>query len=392
MNLIELFRRSTNSKNFIPEIDGLRFFSIITVALYHLNTAYSRQIGIGLDGWSDLVGVDHITQFGWWLIRMDLGVKVFFAISGFILGLPFLKYFLGEGKPISINDYLYRRLTRLEPPFILTLIGFYAVHVFLLGESFIELLPHFLVGLIYCHVFVFGEPNPINPVTWSLETEAQFYLILPLLFFVFYKTKKLTFLFAAILGLMIGSAYFRSYSLDFGLSQLASSILAYFINFGTGLLFAFFYLIKPDFFGKSKRLFYDGLVVIGLVCMFVFYKPQALVSNNLLFNLSVLIFFVGAFRGKLSNWLLTRPPVYLIGGMCYTIYLIHYAFFYLMVGFTDGLDFGLGYWLNYFVQGLVTFPVLLGISSLFYLLVEKPCMDKNWPTQLKAFLKIKFAQ
>ncbi len=391
MNLIALFRRSTNSKSFIPEIDGLRFFSIATVALYHLNTAYSRQIGIGLEGWGELVGVDYLSQFGWWLIRMDLGVKVFFAISGFILGLPFLKYYFADGKPISVKDYLYRRLTRLEPPFIITLIGFYFVHVFLLGESATELFPNFVAGLVYCHVFFFGAPNPINPVTWSLETEAQFYLVLPLLFFLLSKFKKPFLIFVSFLALMAASAYFRSYSLDYGLLHLSNSVFAYFINFGTGILFAYIYLKRPGFFAKSKTLRYDGLVIAAIVGMFMFYKPQALVYNNLLFNLSVLAFLVGTFRGKVANWLFTRPFVYLVGGMCYTIYLIHYAFFYLIVGFTGGISLGQGYWMDYFAQGILAFPLLLALSAAFFLLVEKPCMDKNWPVQFKNILKSKFA-
>ncbi len=40
--------RNTNSNNFIPELDGLRFLSIITVVLFHLNTAFYRELGIGL--------------------------------------------------------------------------------------------------------------------------------------------------------------------------------------------------------------------------------------------------------------------------------------------------------------------------------------------------------
>jgi len=58
------------------------------------------------------------------------------------------------------------------------------------------------------------------------------------LFFLFSKFNNRVFVVAAFLVLMIGSAYFRSYSLDFGLSHLASSIFAYFINFGTGIVFA----------------------------------------------------------------------------------------------------------------------------------------------------------
>lgn len=295
--------------------------------LFHLNTAFSREIGIGLEGWSEQVGVDHPWQFGWWLIRMDLGVKVFFAISGFILGLPFLKALFFGGNNIILKDYLLRRLTRLEPPFILTLVGFYLVHVLVLGESFGQLLPNFLAGLVYAHVFVFGSPNPINPVTWSLETEAQFYLILPLIGYICTKISRKGWVIALFLILVLASAYFRGYSLDYGLNHLSSSIFAYFINFGIGIVFAFLYLSFPTFILNGKSLLFDLGGVIAMAGIFVFYKPQSLLINNLLFNLSVLLLFISSFKGKWVNWFFTRPWVYLIGGMCYSIYLIHYAFF-----------------------------------------------------------------
>jgi hypothetical protein len=44
--LTRLFQRKTQSTSFIPEIDGLRFFAIITVIGYHINTAYARSLGI----------------------------------------------------------------------------------------------------------------------------------------------------------------------------------------------------------------------------------------------------------------------------------------------------------------------------------------------------------
>jgi peptidoglycan/LPS O-acetylase OafA/YrhL len=386
LNFIRYFQRSTNSKNFIPEIDGLRFFSIVTVLIFHLNTAYAREIGIGLEGWSKLVGIHGPSQFGWWVTRLDLGVKVFFAISGFILGMPFLRHFLLDAKLLDLKEYFYRRLTRLEPPFILTLLGFYFVHVLILNESAFSLLPNFLAGLVYSHVFVFGVPNPINPVTWSLETEAQFYIMLPLVFLLVARLPRKVGFLMVIVAFSLASAYFRSHALISGMSHLSNSIFAYFINFSIGLIFCYLYIKYPAYFSKKKSYRYDLLTLVSLFGLFYFYKPQFLLFNNLLFNTSLFFFFLGTFKGKVSNWFFTIPIVYLIGGMCYTIYLIHYAFFHLIVKFTSQFDLSLNYWANFNFQLLLSFPVLLLISATFYLLVEKPCMDRNWPKRLKNYL------
>ncbi len=75
---IKYLRRSTSSTHFVPEIDGLRFYAIITVVIYHLNTAYSRQIGLDDFGFSLLGGKDMLGSAAWWIVRLDLGVKFFF--------------------------------------------------------------------------------------------------------------------------------------------------------------------------------------------------------------------------------------------------------------------------------------------------------------------------
>lgn len=225
MNYIQIFRRTTNSKNFLAEIDGLRFFAIITVIFFHLNTAYVKELGMSMSEWSAMVGTKSITDLGWWMIRLDLGVKVFFSISGFILAIPFINQYYFQGKKVDIGDYLYRRLTRLEPPFIVSLLLFFIAQVILWKENWLDLLPHFLSGLLYLHVFSFGYPNPINPVTWSLETEAQFYLILPLLVLLVFRLKGSFGRALFFLALMALSIFFRSYTLSEGLSHIGSSIL-----------------------------------------------------------------------------------------------------------------------------------------------------------------------
>lgn len=89
--------RKTNYIHFIPEIDGLRFFAIATVVIFHLNTAFSREVGLTVERSIELLGGKNAFSLGGILIRLDLVVKVFFAITGFILALPFLKA-LNENK------------------------------------------------------------------------------------------------------------------------------------------------------------------------------------------------------------------------------------------------------------------------------------------------------
>jgi peptidoglycan/LPS O-acetylase OafA/YrhL len=377
-------KRKTHSTSFIPEIDGLRFFAIITVVLFHLNTALSRNVGLGSDlGISAFGGKETFMNLGWWVIRLDLGVKVFFAISGFVLALPFVRSaLLNEGRDISIKDYFVRRLTRLEPPFVVSLVLFFMVHLFVLHEQSAEIWPHFWAGLGYMHGFVFGAPNPINPVTWSLEVEAQFYVLVPLLFWLLFKLKQLGLRVGLILLLAGLSVYFKGYFFSASNQYLSASILAYFTNFCMGILFAFLFVTDKRNWLKSKSYLFDILGGVCVFFIFYFYKPQHVWYNNVLFNMSVFGLMVTAFKGRIWNCFYTRPWVYVIGGMCYSIYLLHYAFFHFLIPITSKISFGQGYMIDYMLQILIAVPVMLCVSIIFYVLIERPCMDKEWPQKL----------
>jgi peptidoglycan/LPS O-acetylase OafA/YrhL len=384
--LTRLFQRKTQSTSFIPEIDGLRFFAIITVIIYHFNTAYSRALGIDDLAMEALGGQSTFLSPAWWIIRLDLGVKVFFSISGMVLAIPFIKSIVSGERSVGLKDYYSRRLTRLEPPFIISLLIFFIVHNIVLETKASDLWPNLMAGLFYLHQIIYGTANPINPVTWSLETEAQFYLIVPLFFGFFSRSNKLWIRILFILVLVIFSVWFKLYSYKNEIVELQASILYYLTNFMTGVVFAWIYIRYREWFSR-KSLMGD---ILGLICtflLFYYYKPQYKPINNILFSLSSFGLMYGVFKGTALNWLFTRPFIYIIGGMCYSIYLLHYAMLHLFTKFTTSISIHQGYLTDLLLQLIILLPLILFISSIFYLFIEKPCMDKNWPKKLIAWFK-----
>jgi peptidoglycan/LPS O-acetylase OafA/YrhL len=388
--ILNAFRRTTNSNFFIPQIDGLRFYAIMTVVVFHLNTAFSRQIGLIDLGISQLGGKGSFTAYGWWMVRLDLGVKVFFAISGFVLALPFFRHYLLNSQKVNLIDYFRRRLTRLEPPFITSLTVFLFVHVFILKDSFSNLSASFLAGLFYSHVIFFGIPNPINPVTWSLETEAQFYFVVPFLFMLLYAKKEWKSQVFFLLILFVGSVFLRRYIQESDLDHLSLSIFVYLGNFLVGIIFCYFYIVNSFFFNKKNYLF-DFLGILCVWGQFYFYQPQFFWFNNVVFNVFIFGMFLTAFKGRFLSWFYSHPIIYVIGGMCYSIYLIHYAFFHLLVQITSYFQTGLGYSFDLLLQMVICIPIMLMVSGFFYLIIEKPCMNKNWPRHLIVWVKNKLA-
>lgn len=102
-------RRITTSGKYIPEIDGLRFVAILSVVLFHV----PGQIPLG---------GPHTGLFWYVISNGKRGVELFFVISGFILAFPFASNILRGSKSVSLGSYFLRRVTRLEPPYIIAIL------------------------------------------------------------------------------------------------------------------------------------------------------------------------------------------------------------------------------------------------------------------------------
>src|SRR5437016_6274312 len=101
-----MLRRLTTRGTFIPQVDGLRFIAITFAVLIHVEQ-FSRSGNMFLLGWR--------------------GVQLFFVISGFILSLPFAAHYLSGGPPVHLGKYYLRRVTRLEPPYILNILFLFVI-------------------------------------------------------------------------------------------------------------------------------------------------------------------------------------------------------------------------------------------------------------------------
>lgn len=171
------------------------------------------------------------------LEKTNFGLELFFVISGFVLALPFLSARLGDGKPVSLKSYYLRRLTRIEPPYVVMLTVIFAL---LLLRGYGEGTSHYLAGLAYVHQLVFGESNRLNSVAWSLEIEVQFYCLLPLLVVVFCdprpRVRRLMVMLVATLAVALQLQGLRS---EPRLSTLIVNVLPFFL---AGWLLADVYL------------------------------------------------------------------------------------------------------------------------------------------------------
>ncbi len=165
--------RVTSTGEFIPEIDGLRFIAIATVVFHHTLSMYLSNSGRSPEVRTTAEWFAAAEQ-SWLVIPAycgHFGVNLFFVISGFILALPFAKRVFNEQNAPSLRSYYLRRVTRIEPPYLLSLIAIFLIHWEQRGEG-PQLIPNLIASLFYSHSLVYGRESLINGVTWSLEIEV----------------------------------------------------------------------------------------------------------------------------------------------------------------------------------------------------------------------------
>jgi peptidoglycan/LPS O-acetylase OafA/YrhL len=93
--------------------------------------------------------------------------------------------------------------------------------------------------------------------------------------------------------------------------------------------------------------------------------------------------YLAAFRGRICSALFSNPVITDIGGMCYSLYLFHFLIISATSRISKPIHMGQNFWAYYLLQALLVLPVVLIFCGAFFLLVERPCMDRDWPHKLR---------
>lgn len=118
--------------------------------------------------------------------RLEIGVSIFFALSGFLLFRPWLVAAADGAAAPSTQAYARRRLRRVMPAYVVTVLLAYGVYSFYStgpnpGQSWSGLIRHLTLTQIYTDNYLLTYLHRGLSQTWSLAVEAAFYAALPLL-------------------------------------------------------------------------------------------------------------------------------------------------------------------------------------------------------------------
>jgi peptidoglycan/LPS O-acetylase OafA/YrhL len=159
---------AAEGRRFIPGFEGIRAVAAIMVVYYHVGV-YTGQVG------STLFEQPGSWLFGGMILKAQVGLPVFFVLSGALLYRPFaMSTITGSRMPATL-PYLWRRALRILPAYWAMMIA--ALLVF--NRDAIDGLWQVVRPLLLLHVYETGALPVGMGQTWSLSTEVVFYLLIP---------------------------------------------------------------------------------------------------------------------------------------------------------------------------------------------------------------------
>lgn len=325
-------------------ITGLRAIAATMVVVIH--TAALRDFGP--------VG-EAITNAG------KYGVDVFFVISGFTVAKTF------KEAP-CYSAYLTRRLFRIAPIYwiVVSLALLFSALGWTISPWMEDLgaSPNFYNLFMHLSMLSFLDYRIASSaigVEWTIPIEVFWYTLLPLLI-AYTRTVPRTFLVVLALAIFTaGLSYFLKKS-------IGTSLPAKWLPTSHGHFFfvgALTYVLRQKFTTlplQKSRLWIAGAVVIFFVSLAVSFPGR---GELIALSTAVLVTFLAPGRGKLVFKALTLKPLLFVGSISYSLYLVHYA---VISGIQKlGVD-----WPNAFVGFLVVFLVSVAISTVTYVVIERP--------------------
>ena len=162
---------SGHSSGRVASLTGIRAVAAILVMLTH--SAYTT--GNYTHGYLGLI-----------YSRMEIGVPIFFVLSGFLLFSPWVRSVVSETAPPSVRRYAWHRVRRIMPAYVITVLAAYLLYHFRTagpnpGHTWIGLFRNLTLTQIYTDDYLFSYLHQGLTQMWSLAVEVAFYVALPVL-------------------------------------------------------------------------------------------------------------------------------------------------------------------------------------------------------------------
>jgi peptidoglycan/LPS O-acetylase OafA/YrhL len=351
---VRVFQAADGRSRFLL-IDALRGLAALAVVFFHAHEG--RHI--------DALSAALPRFLAALIARGDLGVQVFFVLSGFVIAHSMSRHEVTVG---YVGRFLLRRSIRLDPPYWLSMVLVVALGVlsarYVAGKTFE--LPDWrrlLVHVLYLQDLL--RVKPLNPIYWTLCIEIQFYATFALLMWVATRLRRRVSAARAFYAVMLPAALVADCwppeLRPFGVREI---FLPHWHLFIAGVLVWWAVVARPED-RVARALAVGNLVLLAGIAAF---RAEVALAVGVA---AAALIFVAGWRQKLALWLSARP-LQVLGAISYSLYLTHNPI--------TGAAFRLGYRLTgrtLFTEALwlvLVVAVCLGFALLFHLAIERPSL------------------
>lgn len=343
----------------IEYLDSIRGIAAMMVVVYHF---------IGWR-WPDYTTY-HVASM---IFNGADAVSFFFVLSGFVLSYKYLHSQEGMNTP----NYIYKRILRLYPAYIATVIINYLYwnRVVLLDGQFATVLQDMFVNnnqQLWQELTMIKLNHKFYIPGWTLAVEMVFSLLMPLFVFLARKDIKIIW-FLIPFTLVIGGHHISMFTMHFAM----------------GILLAYYYPTIVSFDFKSSKLYsWRYLLAIFIFALFSIRHIRRIVPfgdeyDRIAKMIHLDMFhYTGIGSALILIWVINTPKIQafltrqiflFIGKISYSVYLCHWLAVVFAMNYWDTL---ISYFDNYYV-GFTT--ILLGViavtlftATLMYHIIEEP--------------------
>jgi len=385
----ERFRRKIAHGAYRPEVDGLRFFAIAFVIFGHS----IERAGRFFASYREALGDSALENY---LQLAPLGVNLFFAVSGFILANQAIK---ADTSPLSgdfLKAYFGRRVMRIEPPYVIllaatwafiTLSGYVPDGVRRFDVAPASLNVSLLGSIVYLHDLIWGTFPRLFPPGWSLEVEVQFYILAPLLFWFWTRLSG-----TAARASMAAAAFAGGVALSIldlktlGPAHVEYSLLRYFNFFWLGIVLAYAKAPLAAWIDARPAALATFLGWGGLALCVALPGPREMIDTQSPTEalrlpgvyLGLAAVFISTFAARSGfRAFCSMSWIGLIGGACYSIYLVHLQVTQVAVSLAAKLAPGAPL-IGVAAIFAASSALVVAVGLLYYVSVERQFMTRNW--------------
>jgi peptidoglycan/LPS O-acetylase OafA/YrhL len=364
-----------------PVLDTLRAVGALAVLTTHVAFQSGDYLGHG--------------YLGIMLSRLDIGVAVFFVLSGFLLSRPYLARAALRRPPQPLGRYALKRVLRIYPVYAVSVV----LALLLIPENDGASVGDWLRSLLLLDTYASARlPQGLTQM-WSLGVEVAFYAVLPLVMLVAVgrrgplRPPRVVALLMAMAGLSVAWVLDLGHRVDEIVVGAPLTWLPAFLTwFAVGIAFALAHVLlqqraEPPRAALALRdlgqlpgacwamalglLLVAATPVAGPALLFVSTPSEAVAKHLLYAFVAGLVVLPGVFAGagtftKVLSW----PVLRHLGHISYSVFCLHLLvlhFVWELTGYPLFRGHGLTVW-------LLTVLGSLAAAELAYRLVERPAM------------------